>query len=204
MGAHSVWQSVRSCLLGTGDPHRELVPDPSPGALPGPNSSPRLPPSLSVLCGPRPKHTTSRVPQAAFSYPPAGLYSRVSLLQLTRSLFTRLLGKAFDSNTQVHLSAILQEAGVPRAVTLQLSFDVGPAGHTAGPQSADKPASTERHTPTSTVFRGLIVNWHSESLQGPHFWETRGHTHVLRGTHLSLTHLRSTRKCRGTALVFSC
>lgn len=54
---------------------------------------------------------------------------------------------------------------------------------------------------TSTVFKGaLIVKlWHSESSQGPHFWETRGHTHVLRGTHLSLTHLRGTRKCRGTA-----
>lgn len=55
--ALSVGQSVRSRLLGTGDTHRALVPDPSLGALPGPHSSPRRPPSISSLGFPRPKHT---------------------------------------------------------------------------------------------------------------------------------------------------
>lgn len=50
-------QSVRSHLLGTGDTHRALVPDPSLGALPGPNSSPCFPPSISALGFPHPKHT---------------------------------------------------------------------------------------------------------------------------------------------------
>lgn len=65
VGAHSVGQSVRSCLLGSGDAHGELVPDPSLGALPGPNSSPCFPPSFSVLYFPRLKHD--------FPGPPGGV-----------------------------------------------------------------------------------------------------------------------------------